>query len=225
MTQGHRPAQKPEGLPRSALALVGSAGGCGLIIYVSTGVPVIATLIALVGLGGLGLLIRLRGSAGQRRTIRRLLLAGIGAGIAGTLAYDCTRWLLVAALQYDISPFGAFPALGQGLLGGTQVQEAWILVTLGAGYHVLNGLGFAVAYSALFGRRGPVAGIAFALGLEIAMIGIYPSWLRIQAMSEFLQMSMVGHVAYGATVGAVARALLRRDQTPLEVSPSERTDG
>jgi hypothetical protein len=42
------------------------------------------------------------------------------------------------------------------------------------------------------------------------MVGVYPTWLRIQLLDEFLQVSITGHLAYGLVVGATCRYLLTR---------------
>ena len=57
---------------------------------------------------------------------------------------------------------------------------------------------------------GPVAGVAFALGLEACMVLLYPQWLRLQAVDEFLQVSIFGHVVYGVVLGFAARGEIRR---------------
>jgi hypothetical protein len=82
----------------------------------------------------------------------------------------------------------------------------------GVAFHVTNGLGFATAYTIWMGRRGIVAGVVFALALNMAMILLYPGWLKIRLLGEFVQVAMLGHVAYGAAVGATARAVLRRSE-------------
>jgi hypothetical protein len=42
------------------------------------------------------------------------------------------------------------------------------------------------------------------------MLGLYPGWLHIESYAPFLAVSVVGHVVYGATLGAGAPRLLRR---------------
>jgi hypothetical protein len=47
--------------------------------------------------------------------------------------------------------------------------------------------------------------VLFGLALEAVMLGLYPAWLQIPNMREFASMSVVGHVAYGGTLGFLAR--------------------
>jgi hypothetical protein len=68
---------------------------------------------------------------------------------------------------------------------------------------------FAVAYTILFGTAGWWAGILWALGLEALMLSIYPGWLHPKAFGEFVSVSMLGHVAYGAVIGSLGRWWLR----------------
>jgi hypothetical protein len=39
---------------------------------------------------------------------------------------------------------------------------------------------------------------------------LYPSWLRIIALGEFLEVSAIGHVVYGTVLGLSVGRLLRR---------------
>jgi hypothetical protein len=82
--------------------------------------------------------------------------------------------------------------------------------TVGIAFHLVNGLGFAMAYAVWAGHRGPIAGMAFALFLQALMVAVYPSWLRVQMLTEFLEVSMLGHLAYGAAIGATSQFLLAR---------------
>ncbi len=113
----------------------------------------------------------------------------------------------------------AFGAFGDALLPGSG-REGWSRV-VGVGYHLVNGVSFGIAYTGLFRRRGALTGIAYALGLEAVMLAIYPGWLDIEARREFTQMSLLGHVAYGATLGALARRLLAPEPAPEYDQPAE----
>ncbi|WP_148234359.1 hypothetical protein [Cellulomonas flavigena] len=116
-----------------------------------------------------------------------------------------------------VSPFKAFPFFGQALLG-----EAGESLHLGAGiaFHLLNGIAFGIAYVVWFGRRPVWVGIAYALGLEAFMLALYPGWLDIKALEEFTQMSVLGHVVYGATLALTARWLLVRGDARAGASPT-----
>jgi hypothetical protein len=41
------------------------------------------------------------------------------------------------------------------------------------------------------------------------MVSVYPGWLGMKALDEFLSVSITGHVAYGLVLGWLARSLLR----------------
>ncbi len=103
-------------------------------------------------------------------------------------------------------PFEAVPLFGQVLVGAS---SASILTNaLGVAYHVANGIGFGFAYALVAGSRGLFAGIAWALVLETVLLAFYPGWLDVRAGREFVSVFMLGHVAYGATLGWSAKVLL-----------------
>jgi hypothetical protein len=127
---------------------------------------------------------------------------GVVAGLAGLAAYDLSRMLLVVGTGLETKPFKALPLFGRGLLGpGASDTAAWVA---GGAYHVTNGIGFAVAYCLAVRQPSWRTGIAWGLLLEAVMIAFYPSWLQIEALKEFVTMSLFGHVAYGGTLGLVA---------------------
>ncbi len=139
---------------------------------------------------------------------------GAAAGVLATLAYDAVRWLLVTLLHWTFWPFDVFPIFGQAI-GGTGLSSTQA-IALGMLYHYTNGVMFAVAYTILFGTAGWWAGILWALGLEALMLSVYPGWLHPKAFGEFVSVSMLGHVAYGAVIGSLGRAWLHgsgRDRT------------
>jgi hypothetical protein len=69
----------------------------------------------------------------------------------------------------------------------------------------VNGVGLGVAYALVVKRPGPISGVLWGLGLELVMALLYPSWLRIRALEEFLTISIFGHVVYGFTLGMLGR--------------------
>jgi hypothetical protein len=47
------------------------------------------------------------------------------------------------------------------------------------------------------------------MGLEAAMLAIYPGWLDLEAvMKEFVAVSVLGHIAYGTTLGMISQSKL-----------------
>jgi hypothetical protein len=83
---------------------------------------------------------------------------------------------------------------------------------VGALYHLSNGTFFGVAYTLVVRRPSWWSGALWGIALELTMALLYPSWLRIQMLGEFLEVSALGHVVYGSVLGTVAaRRLGRRD--------------
>ena len=109
-------------------------------------------------------------------------------------------------------PYAALPLFGQLLADvPADTATAW---AVGVTYHVANGVCFAIAYAMLAAPRGVWAGIAFALVLEGFMLTFYPGWLNVEAIGEFFSMTILGHVAYGATLGALSRRLTLAEARP-----------
>jgi hypothetical protein len=130
-----------------------------------------------------------------------LLVGALGLG-----AYDLTRWTVVLLFGSSINPFEAFPVFGELLTGSESERLNWVA---GTGYHIFNGIGFAIFYVIMFGERGVRAGLLWAFALEAATLAIYPGWLDIRARGEFTAVSLSGHVAYGAAIGAASVRMLR----------------
>ena len=146
----------------------------------------------------------------SRREFARRAVAGALGGIAGVAAYDVVRYLIVAGLHLQVRPFEALPLFGALIAGVTpQTTASWII---GTAYHYVNGIMFGVSYGVALGRTAWYLGIAWALGLEMLMLMLYPGWLHISKalMGEFTVVSLSGHVAYGAGLGLVTSGLIRR---------------
>lgn len=143
----------------------------------------------------------------ERQSIKSKLSTGVIVGILATMAYDTSRWLLVIIGQLDVSPFEAFNLFGKLIIGSQ--NSATITFIVGLSYHLLNGIAFAIAYCFLLGGRNWKWGILWALGLEAAMLAIYPGWLDLEAvLAEFVAMSILGHVAYGSVLGKLSNLRL-----------------
>jgi hypothetical protein len=185
--------------------------GCGLVTGISL---VVAVLGGFALLGVLAVMAPLAVAAAGisvarmppllRTAVLARVRAGLVAGVAATAAYDASRWLLAPIL--GVNPWAALPVFGVGL--GAGQAEGWAAFALGMLFHAINGVAFATAYAVLIPRSGVVAGIAWGMGLELAMLAIYPGWLKIDAIAEFGVMSLTGHLCYGAVLGwAVGAAL------------------
>lgn len=185
------------------------ASGAALAAHILTAFSLHVGLAFLVGIGAaVAWIVYRRATPSQRVDLRRRLSAGLVAGVPATMAYDLIRYLLVEVLRLSFWPFDVFTIFGK-LLVGEQLPAP--LVTLaGVIYHVSNGIGFAVGYALLLGDRGWKAGLAWALGLEVVMVSLYPGWLDITAFEEFLSVSMLGHVAYGLVLGTISQKILQK---------------
>jgi hypothetical protein len=201
-----------------------AAGYSGLAIIgtIVTGMPlvVLEAALVLVPIGATVLIVR-QSPPRVVHEIRRVVVAGLIAGFAATLAYDVTR----TALSYlDPSPYNPFEAIRQFGIGlVTDAAPLPAIMVAGLAIHAVNGSTFGVIYAVFGGRhirsrtRALAAGLAWGLMLELVQSALYPGWLRITTvLQEFLFISSVGHLAYGATLGLGVRRLLAPTQ-PMEV--------
>lgn len=160
-----------------------------------------------------------RASPEDRRFAGRSLRAGIVSGVAATFTYDVAKFLLARLDPSPFDPFHAVHVFGTYLVGtdapGTLIDAA------GIAFHVTNGTAFGVAYAFLFAANGAISmrralltGLGWGLFLETFQITLYPGWLDIRAYQEFVVISALAHLVYGATLGALTRQILigtRRD--------------
>jgi hypothetical protein len=210
-------AAQPPALPwrgRAVLSAAAMFSGAALVVTVFTRVSLALTLLcgsACVAALGRRSFLRLPPAA--RPIVLERLRTGLLAGVPATAAYDLARLALVEAAGLRFWPFDTLPLFGQAILGTGFPQAA--VLAVGTGYHYLNGMFFAAAYAVLFRGRPFAFGVAWALGLEAAMLLVYPRWLPALArvLSEFTIVSLTGHLAYGTTLGLIvqlAPALGRR---------------
>src|SRR5437764_2112535 len=101
-----------------------------------------------------------------------------------TASYDAFRYLIIVVFHLLYWPWDTITLFGQAIVGPSAPEE--LIQAAGYAYHVVNGVGFAVAYTVLFGRRGIVAGVVWAMGLETLMVSFFPGWLGLKALGEFL---------------------------------------
>ena len=205
-----------EGSGRYLLAGLPLATGAALAVYILAGWSLPAALavtvactaaVALYGWRRLGPL--------ARAWARRRILAGLVAGLVATAGYDIVRLALVRFGNFTFWPFDVFAVFGRALLG--EGADPLVLRAAGLSYHLANGACFGVAYALVWGRRGPLAGLAWALGLEALMVGLYPGWLPLEGvLGEFLSVSLLGHLTYGLLLGTLARRLLARPVSAWE---------
>lgn len=181
--------------------------GAALLIYIISGISLLAAaLLVLVVASLTGAWIWRQADRRSQDALRTLLRTGFIAGILATAAYDLSRFLLIEVTGIAFWPFDIFNVFGQALVGAG-FSGPWVRLA-GVVYHFANGIGFALAYAIVAGRRGVWAGIVWAMILEVMMVSVYPGWLDMRALDEFLQVSVLGHIVYGAVLGYSTRRLL-----------------
>jgi hypothetical protein len=194
-------------LPFGALFL---ASGLALVAYILSGISLAWTFAGSLSLSVLGGVVLGGGAPAARRVVvARAIRAGLLAGAVATPAYDIGRLILVRLTGITFWPFDIFGIVGRALVGPGQPEV--LTTAAGVAYHLTNGMAFAVAYTVLFGRRGIVAGIAWGLFLEALQLTFYPGWLQMRSIGEFAQVSVVGHLIYGAVLGTLTRRWLPAD--------------
>jgi len=148
------------------------------------------------------------GRVGKVELLRRVWI-GIVAGLAATVAYDLVRYIVFIATPTDFDPFRAHRPFG-GLMLDSDPNTASAFWA-GWGYHVWNGLSFAVMYTMLIGGARWFWAVVWALGLECATIITYPNLLDIDlTQAGFVAVSLIGHTCYGVVLGVLAREWLGR---------------
>lgn len=189
------------------VGLLALFSGVALLIHILSGISLglalgVATAIVLLAFAS----IWFGAGAVARGRIRSLLRIGSISGVVATLAYDLAKLGLSRLDPSPFDPFGALPVFGQLLLGDAAGPSATLAA--GAAVHLLNGVSFGVAYCFLLGDRGVVAGIVWGLFLETFQLTLYPGWLDIRLLREFVQVSGLSHVVYGAVLGSLCRRAL-----------------
>ena len=178
--------------------------GAGLVVHLLVGLSLPVTVTGGVLFAAVTFMLMGGGALGSR--IQRRVRVGLLSGVLATLAYDATRLLVVSVTAYSIKPFDTWRLFGRALVGSDAYLAAqW---AAGAAFHMANGLAFAVAFTIWFGDRGPVWGTGYALVLEGFMLSLYPGWVDIRSYAEFAQVSVIGHLVYGAVLGYASRRLL-----------------
>jgi hypothetical protein len=155
-----------------------------------------------------------RASPGDRKAFRQRAQAGAVAGVVATLAYDISRSVLSYFDPSPYNPFEALPRFGELLVG--QGAAPALLFAVGGAIHAINGIAFGIAFALLIRPASVLTGMVWGLGLEAFQLTLYPGWLDIRAFREFTQISAIGHLVYGATLGNLVTRQLRRSRVPTE---------
>ena len=201
-----------------SLGVLALFSGAALVTHIVSGFSLPLALLVAALVVALGVGVRWRRSSPQGRTkMVRFAKVGLGAGLVATVFYDVSKFLLS---QWDDSRYNPFEAVRMFglLLAGSAAPTSVIYVT-GVGFHLLNGIFFGVAFCFFFGRRGVLTGVAWGFCLELFQLSLFPGWLNVTFYSEFLQISALSHLVYGAVLGLLCQRSLRESRTALERKP------
>ena len=185
------------------------AGGAALVLHILADISLPLGMLGLAVIGSaVAAFVLSRMTVAQRSAVYRRARIGAAAGLIGTVAYDLARYGTVALFQMSFKPFHVISIFGELFIGSGHSEAA----TFAAGfvYHLSNGTFFGLAYTLVFRRPQWWTGALWGIGLELSMATLYPRWLAVQQLNEFLEVSALGHVVYGATLGLVASAGVRR---------------
>ncbi|MEX0313268.1 MAG: hypothetical protein AB3N18_03750 [Allomuricauda sp.] len=183
--------------------------GAALVIYIISGISLpAALLLVLLAATIMGVYLFKKSKVNSRHYLYERFKVGLLSGFLATLAYDGSRYLLIELTGISFWPFDIFTVFGQALLGAGYTG-LWVTVA-GVLYHLLNGVGFGIAYTIWAGEKGIWAGILWAFALEVCMVSIYPGWLNINAFREFIDVSVLGHVVYGIVLGYTAKKCITK---------------
>ena len=157
------------------------------------GVPSLLLLFALAALG--------------RRINARVftsgLVTGLWAGLVATFFYDGVRLVIERTHLFGYSGFVPILMFGSWITGAEQSSVAARIA--GWGYHYWNGISFGIMYALTFPARHWVFGVGYAILMELCMLGIFPMFLRVSNKVDFIAVSMIGHLFYGAVLGILVQ--------------------
>ncbi len=183
------------------------ASGAALVASILSRSTLAVALPITVALGIAGSAWSLRRAPGPvRRALVGRVRAGVVAGLLGTAAYDLVRYAVVQVFGLSFRPFHALHVFGQLLVGEDASPTA--IAIAGIAFHVTNGTTFGIAHALLFGRPSIPTGLAWAVILECFMITLYPGWLNVSRVDELALVSILGHIAYGITLGLLTPRLM-----------------
>ena len=191
--------------PGEVAAGVGLAAtsGAALLAYAFAAIPMsfTVTFVSLPASLALGALVLLRWRMHTRlRFLATCVARGAGWGLAGTVAYDLVRPVIVWGFGFPFSPFAAIPAFGW-LMTGRPVDDP-IALTAGWAYHFWNGVSFGVMLAIAWPRGGWLPGVLWGSGLQVLMNATYPEVLGLRLSTPgFLFTGFVGHGVWGLVLG------------------------
>lgn len=196
----------------SVLALAAGGVSSLLLVIASSGGPPLQVLFWAIDVPGIAIVVALlvyARRAGLGCLSERLTLGLIG-GILLTLALDMVRTggVHLGYLPDSITMFGNMITGRPGMAEPTLASY-----TLGAVYHLLNGISFGLIYAIVFGRSrwwGPV--LFAALFVETGMMTLPPMAKQFgpfglathdTLLSGYFLTTLLAHIAMGITLGVI----------------------
>jgi hypothetical protein len=195
---------------RIVAILCASASLAALIAQVFLHMPM-AFFLFFVGMPSVFLLFAI--AAYAKRLDAAVVVDGMKVGLVGgllaTIGYDVIRWFVQL-----IAPFIGYNGFVPILIFGSWItgQPTTSLAALVAGwiYHYWNGVSFGIMYALIFGKRHWLYGVAYGVVMELCMLGVFPFFLRVSNKFDFVAISLIGHVFYGAILGIYVQRYARR---------------
>jgi hypothetical protein len=185
----------PHSILERGLAIVAGASSISsLLLYFSGHLGFLdgVRYVLLPGLA-LGVVTFAWAAAADRRACRQMLLSGVWSGLIATFAYDVVRLPIAHA---GVPVFKAISYFGTILLDVPNPTLSSELA--GWSYHVSNGVGFGLMYTALVRKPRVWSAVAWGLFLEAAMLVTpYAEIFGYKIGSQFLAVTIGGHVCYG----------------------------
>lgn len=135
------------------------------------------------------------------------LFVGLIAGLVATVAYDGVRAVVERAHPFGYNGFVPILMFGNWITG--QPTTSMAAKVAGWTFHYWNGVSFAVIYTLGVGRRPWWWGLVYGVLIECCMLGLFPFFLRVTSKVDFIAISMIGHLAYGAVLGLLSQKYLR----------------
>lgn len=135
------------------------------------------------------------------------LAVGAWGGLVATVAYDMVRLVLWKVGVFRFDPFISHPIFGWLITGFP--EESLVAQLVGWAYHFWNGFGFGIMYTLIAGPAHWGYALLWALFLEVGWLTALPSVLEFRPNPELVALSFIGHGAYGAALGWIARKYIR----------------
>ena len=134
------------------------------------------------------------------------LRVGLLAGLAATVIYDGVRFLVERGHLFGFNGFVPILMFGNWITGQPVGSVASKIA--GWSYHYWNGATFGLIYTLALGRKRWFWGLGYGILMECCMLGLFPMFLRVTNKFDFVAVSMIGHLFYGATLGILAEKYL-----------------